>query len=99
MDDYKRALYMEAHRRLDAEEDSCVCIALKNALVREGMPTHVAYDMKTYLFSEFMQLYDGYEWRRNGSSSPIPTYSKMWWGSFWKEPRLHALDCILRDWP
>ena len=99
MDDYKRALYMEAHRRLDAGEDYCVCVALKNALVREGMPAPVAYHMRTHLFSEFMLFYDGYEWSRNESSSPISTYSNMWWESFWKEPRVSALDCILRDWP
>lgn len=97
MDDYKRALYMEAHRRLAAGEDNFVCVALKNALAIEGMPTHVAHHMVTYLFSEFMQLYDGYEWRRNGSSSPTYAYTNMWWEPFWQEPRVSALDCILRD--
>lgn len=99
MDDYKRTLYMRAQRLIKNGEQSFVCIALKDVLLTDG---HDYFGQETEgsvleLFAEFGALYDGTDWKRNGSFSRATCKAGSWWSLGWTEPRIRALDCILRE--
>ena len=110
MDDYKRSLYMYAQRMIASDEVCCTCYALEEVLFREGGDSYCgdsycgdsycgdSYHDDTHLevFTEFMGLFDGRYWGRRVDYL-LKDSDDLWWEPRWKEPRIRALDCILRD--
>ena len=90
MDDYKRGLYMEARRMIESGEEQYVCIALETA-VDSWCHTSVSE-----IFPEFAELFNGYLYYENGQKYHT-LHDMRWWAAGWKEPRLRAIDCLLRD--
>ena len=100
MDDYKRGLYLQVRNELGRWSGTplYVCYELVDALVREGADVD-ELDEHIWLFSifpEFLTLFDGSVWRKNNTSDETEL-GDAWWENFWIEPRIRALDCILRD--
>lgn len=94
MDDYKRQLYMRAQQLALKGRTSFVCNALKTALEEEGLGVKCGNPLE--LFPEFMGMYDGKCWSKRAVCSKVLPENN-WWDEDWKEPRLRALDCILRN--
>jgi hypothetical protein len=99
MDDYKRTLYMRAQRLIKDGEQSFVCLALREVLLEDG---HHYFGQETEdsvlkLFAEFGALYDGTHWECKGTFSRRVGKVDSWWSLGWTEPRIRALDCILRE--
>lgn len=105
MDDYKRGLYMQVLRELKSHTRRkawfFTCNKLRCQLILEGAnDTSEIYETPTEIlkefFPEFFQLYDGTYWNQFGSSEFVPE-TNAWWPDDWLEPRIRALECILRD--
>lgn len=90
MDDYKRGLYMEARRLIESGEELYVCSALMEAV------DSWYYTPVSEIFPEFAEMFDGYVYYENGRKHFTLSYMS-WWAKGWKEPRLRAIDCLLRD--
>lgn len=90
MDDYKRGLYMEARRLIEDCVTIDVCDALYICLDDWGHGTIA------HIFPEFCQLFDGYRYHRNNTKCTALSV-EYWWEKGWKEPRLRAIDYLLRD--
>ncbi len=97
MDDYKRSLYMMAQNKVRSTEGSkYICIALKDILYREGYKPTIGNKVLE-LFPELSALYDGVFWCDDGINvDEEVTIEGAWWEDEWEEPRIRALDCILR---
>lgn len=101
MDDYKREIYMRVLRTLQ-EKPPCifVCVELQNTLFEDPDFLDNSVDtLNTILdefFPEFDALFDGTIWSRDGWCEKI-NKSMAWWEDWWYEPRIRALECILRD--
>ena len=97
MDDYKRSLYMMAQNKVRSTEGSkYICIALKDILYREGYKPTIGHKVLEF-FPEFSALYDGVLWCEDGISDENFIIENSLWEDGWEEPRIRALDCILRD--
>ena len=105
MDDYKRGLYMQVLRELKShtvyKAGLFTCNKLRRQLVLESVnDTFVVYETTTRIliefFPEFYQLYDGTYWDQFGGSEFVSEMN-AWWSDTWLEPRIRALECILRD--
>lgn len=99
MDDYKRALYMQARSYLEIKENYFVCRALVHALGQEGFDDILDIDEEILeLFPEFASLYDGTHWFEKGKcETDDMELDCSWWEFAWAKPRIRALDCLLRD--
>ena len=102
MDDYKRGLYLqvrsELERRSTLDLTLFVCFELNKVLLDEGSlfdPNSREGHLQD-LFPEFFALFDGFEWFDSGLKCKIEM-NDAWWSRYWLEPRIRALDCILRD--
>lgn len=105
MDDYKRGLYMQVLRELKSHTVRKVglftCNKLRRQLVLEGANAtsgiyETATDILKEFFPEFCQLYDETYWDQFGDSEFV-SETNAWWPDTWLEPRIRALECILRD--
>jgi len=105
MDDYKRGLYMQVLRELKSHTVGkawlFTCDKLRRQLVLEGENcTSGICETQTEVikefFPEFYQLYDGTYWDQFGGSELV-SETNAWWPDTWLEPRIRALECILRD--
>lgn len=96
MDDYARTLYMIALRKFqDSEFPLFVCSELKRTLRAEGpsIPFSVVTDD---VFHHFKALFDGVRWTKAGRKY-ICSSESAWWEGPWQEPRVRALECLLRN--
>lgn len=105
MDDYKRGLYMQVLRELKSHTVCKAgffnCNKLRRQLVLEGDNSAsgiygTATGILKEFFPEFYQLYDGTYWGQCGTSELV-SETGAWWPDAWLEPRIRALECILRD--
>lgn len=97
MDDYARTLYMIALREIQdsGEFAPFVCDELKRTLRADGyhFPTTASVDD---LFHHFASLFDGKCWTEKTGKYTCDSRSG-WWEDGWIEPRVRALECLLRD--
>ena len=97
MDDYKRSLYMMAQNRIrSAKGYQYTCVILKDILYLEGYGPTIGNKVLEF-FPEFSALYDGVFWCEDGTKDEEWTIENAWWEAEWEEPRIRALDCILRE--
>lgn len=101
MDDYKRTIYMEVLRKLQEKPSyTFICLELHHTLFdnQDEDLTDTADSILTEFFPEFAALFDGTMWFKNNRCWGIEiTRSMGWWEDWWYEPRIRALECILRD--
>lgn len=110
MDDYKRTLYMIALRELQelqragSHERAWLCVKLATVLRREHQASEGDYigsvdDLVQEFFPEFLELFDGIYWSYNGDTNQqmCSAVAAAWWTKAWLEPRIRALECLLRD--
>lgn len=99
----KRSIYMLALEKISGGGTNWVCCNLNYALMEiMGTDDYNLFDDEELmeLFPEFFQLYDGRKWDKGAryieldlrQDQPI---DKAWWPSYWKEPRIRILNCIL----
>ena len=105
VDDSTRGLYMQVLRELKShtvcKAGFFTCNKLRRQLVLEGENCASGiYKTQTEVikefFPEFYQLYDGTYWDQFGGSEFV-SGTNAWWPDAWLEPRIRALECILRD--
>jgi len=101
MDDYKREIYMRVLRKLqETPSYGFVCTELQNTLFEDPDFLDDSEDILNAIvdefFPEFAALFDGTMWSRDGWCEKI-NKSTAWWEDMWYEPRIRALECILRD--
>lgn len=100
IDNYKRSLYMRALEKVGSRRAlyiTFICRALESVLVEEGFNCMETKDALYDLFPEFMKFYDHSCWFENGRHKYSIDSSLAWWEQYWIEPRVRALDCLLRD--
>lgn len=107
MDDMKRAIYMLALEKISREKISCICIALKRAVVEVlGCQHHeISDELLEELLPEFFQLFDGVSWYKLEAYDDLVSlyvqkdtmHSALWWEYGWKTPRIRILNYILRE--
>lgn len=110
MDDYKRTLYMIALRdlqelqRTGSSNRVWLCTKLAAVLRREhqalaGDCIGSVDDLVPEFFPDFLALFDGSYWpRRKDIHQPkCSAVDAAWWPKDWLEPRIRALECLLRD--
>jgi len=91
MDDYARALWMEAQRLLRNRKKSCICWALNNVLSQEGAIYTGPRELQSYFPRQIREL------------RPTRIKSALyWWGSpsnhaapRYRQARIKAIDRIL----
>ncbi len=99
MDDYKRAIYMEVLRNLQTRYCiAFVCLNLQCILFEDPDYSDSVDSILTEFFPEFAVLFDQTLWLKNGTCWDTQIKkSNGWWQNGWYEPRIRALECILRD--
>ncbi len=109
MDDYKRTLYMIALRELQelqragTPDRAWLCVKLATVLRSENQKPDFDFvasidDLVTEFFPDFLELFDGSRWGPdNFSIQDPPAVAAAWWPKDWLEPRIRALECLLRD--
>lgn len=101
MDDFKRAMYVDALQAIERRRSRCVCAALIAAyemamgasLIAEATDWQQLYTLTKAEFPEFFRLYDGYKWS-NGQCEETPQ-NGFWWTLYDYAPRIRILKCIL----
>ena len=106
IDDYKRALYMQARKLLLREFNSCgsayICIELRSALAKEietddaahyEFICNIAADLDE-MFPELIELFDGYAYRADGKWEPTQL-GDAWFEAEMIEARIALIDFIL----
>jgi len=106
MDDYKRGLYMQVLNHLKSLEQrpshlNHLCLELKAALNKQQHPDTARYmgdptNAMQEFFPELIALFDETCWEPCGFSA-CAKIGDSWWDPAWIEPRIRALECILRD--
>ena len=109
MDDYKRTLYMQALTILyQARKDyklAFICHELRRAFYNEHSDSHRpsefdnnfhSSEIVREFFPEFRAMFDGKCYYSDGDAYPIHI-NEVWWEATWIEPRICALEYILRD--
>ena len=106
IDDYKRALYMQARKLLLREFNSCgsayICIELRSALAKEIETDDAAYyeficDIAADLdemFPELIELFDGRAYGADGKWESAQV-GDAWFGAEMIEARIALIDFIL----
>ena len=109
MDDYKRTLYMIALRDLQELQKNMgsasmwLCVRLAVILRNEHQASADACigsigDLVQEFFPEFLELFDGSYWaNKTFDYQAAPAVAAAWWPKDWLEPRIRALECLLRD--
>ena len=107
MDDYRRALYMQVLNHLKQRlkqrgaVHSYLCLELTNALHKQQHPDTAEYmgnapSVMQEFFPELKALFDTTYWGPTGFSNSAKI-GESWWDPYWVQPRIRALECILRD--
>jgi hypothetical protein len=99
MDYIKKALYLEARRKLLKRENGHLCLALFDAYqeffgisVRPEITENVVFGV----FPEIKEFFDGNRWTLEGDCIPV-SIGSAWWTPFWNEPRIRVIDLILNN--
>lgn len=106
MDDYKRTLYMQTLTALyQARKDrklAFICHELRRTFYNEHSDSfrpliadHSSEIVREF-FPEFRAMFDGKRYYSNGIGYPT-SIKENWWQVDLIEPRIRALECILRD--
>ena len=102
MDDLKRKIYMRALELIHYNKKPYICAALDLAYAEIAGEWLDDYGELEEFFPEFFNLADYRTWII--SSSPDRIFAepwkckdegKIWWSSWWQEPRIRILNCIL----
>ena len=104
MDDYKRSIYIEVHRRLhlpfSEKNKRYICYLLKDILEQEGFKTVSQLTLRV-LFPDFYSLFDGYSY----TEKDLKIYEKKeasmvfdpWRERYDTKPRIHIINYLLQS--
>lgn len=106
MDDYKRTLYMQVLTALyQARKNyalAFICQELRRTIYNEQSDYYRPSMIDNYVelldkfFPEFYAMFDSMCYQPDGDRYSIQII-RCWWEPGWIEPRIRALECILRD--
>lgn len=106
IDDYKRALYMQARgsllREFNTYGSAFICIELRSVLAKEIRADETAYyefvcdiiDDFDGMFPELIELFDGYAYTSSGEWLPVGVKC-AWFEAEMIEARIALIDFIL----
>ena len=103
MDDYKRSIYIEVHRRLhlpfSEKNKRYICYLLKGILEQEGFKTVSQLTLRV-LFPDFYSLFDGYSYTEKDlkiyEKKEVSMMFEPWWGRHEIKPRVRIIDYLLQ---
>lgn len=103
MDDFKRAIYIEARNRIAENRNTFICVALEKALENT-----IGYDIQHLtdselkeFFPEFFAQYDKKLWVKDYKSNVMykhhPNEHTCWWDETFIQERLAILDLLIDE--